>query len=206
VAPGELEAAADGRTARRDRNRRAVLDAVIELFAEDVEPSPEAVAQRSGLSPRSVYRYFVDRDALVRAAIERQLELVYPLYLIHALGEGDLAERIDRFVHSRLRLYEAVADSARAARHRAWRDPVIREQVAATRVALREQVALQFAPELDALDATPRRTTLAAIDALSQFDSLEYLRHAQGLSRGAVRAILVGALERLLAPAPPEAD
>ena len=62
------EPAVDGRTARRDRNRDAVLDAVIELFTEGhVGLVAADVAERSGVSLRSVYRYFDDLEALARA-------------------------------------------------------------------------------------------------------------------------------------------
>src|SRR5437764_99636 len=62
----------DGRAARRDRGREAVLDAVIALFEEGhVRPTPEAVAERSGVSVRSVYRYYEDRDDLIRADTHR---------------------------------------------------------------------------------------------------------------------------------------
>src|SRR6185312_6061085 len=62
-------AVVDGRTARKDRNMVAVLDAVLELFVRgDLIPSPEAIAQRSGVSLRSVYRYLAASRDLVHAA------------------------------------------------------------------------------------------------------------------------------------------
>jgi AcrR family transcriptional regulator len=188
----------DGRTARRDRNRLAVLDAVLELFAEDIDPGPEEVAQRCGLSPRSVYRYFEDRDELLRAAIERQLELIYPLQLIHQLGQGPLEERIDRFVRARVRLFDAVAATARATRYRVSRNATIAEQFAATRRALREQVQRQFASELDAMALDAQRHVLNTIDALTQFETLDYLSSALTMSNSALRAMLRDAIGALL--------
>lgn len=191
----------DGRLARRDRNRLAVLDAVIELFAEGVlDPTPDDVGARVGLSARTVYRYFDDRDALVRAAINRHLERTMPLFVIHAIGEGDLDDRIDRFVTSRLRLYEAVAAAFRASRVRGVEDELIREQVEATRRALREQTDKHFAPELVALDAARRRACSAAADALTQFDTLDLYRLHRGFSSSEVRALLADALHALLDP------
>lgn len=190
--------ALDGRTARRDRNRLAVLDAVIALFSLDVEPTPEEVAQRSGLSPRSVYRYFEDRDALVRAAIDRQLELMMPLFLIHGLGDGDRPTRVATLVRARLRLFEAVADASRVARRRATRDPVIRSRVEMTVRALREQVARQFALEIAAAGDERGRVMLASIDTFLQFESLEYLRFGQDLSVGEVEGIVTDTVSRLL--------
>lgn len=192
---------ADGRLARRDRNRLAVLDAVIELFAEGVlDPTPDDVAARVGVSARSVYRYFADRDALLRAAINRNLERTLPLFLIHAIGEGDLDGRIDRFMTSRLRLYEASGASFRASRVRGTVDEVIREQVEVTRRALREQTEKHFAPELTALDARRRRARSAAVDTLTQFDALDHYRVHRGFSSSETRALLTDALRALLDP------
>ena len=191
----------DGRVARRDRNRTAVLDAVLELFAEgNVDPGPDVVALRVGLSARSVYRYFEDREALLRAAIDRNLEITIPLYLIHAIGEGSLDERIDRFVTARLRLYGAIAATSRAARVQATANEIIREQVEVTRRALREQIDKQFAPELDALPARRRRSIGAAADALCQLESLDLYRLHRGFSSTETRSLLIDALHALLDP------
>ena len=61
---------ADGRHARRDRNRVAVVDAMLELFAAgNLAPSSDEIAEKAGLSPRSLFRYFDDLDDLVRVAL-----------------------------------------------------------------------------------------------------------------------------------------
>ena len=58
----------------RDRQRalteRAILDAVLELVAEDAldDVSIPAVARRSGVSVATIYRYFPSKDALLAAA------------------------------------------------------------------------------------------------------------------------------------------
>lgn len=192
----------DGRVARRQRNREAVLDAVLALFADgNLHPGPAEVARLCNLSPRSVYRYFEDRDALMRAAIDRQLELVRPLALIHAIGSGTFEDRLARFVTGRLRLYEAIGASARAARARADGNDLLREQVEATRRALREQVETHFATELSGLPAQARRTTAAAVDALCQPETLDFFRIARTLSVAETRAVLLGSLRALLRPA-----
>ena len=134
----------DGRSAIRDRNRDAVLDAVLDLFSEDnLSPGPEEVAERAGLSVRSVYRYFDDHDALSRAAIERQLERLAPLLLLPAIGEGGLDHRISRFVEARLRLQAAAGPALRATRMRATFDPIVRDQFESDRTSLREQIERQ---------------------------------------------------------------
>lgn len=193
--------AVDGRSARRDRNRDAVIDAAIELFDEGVlDPDPDEVADRCGLSPRSVYRYFDDREALLRAAIDRHFERVRPLTLIHAIGEGPLDERIDRFVDSRVALYEAVAPSARAARRRAETSAVVAEQVERTRRALQEQVERHFASELEVMGGGDGDAAATAVDTLCQFEGLHHCRVHRGLSISDTEACLRQALLRLLDP------
>jgi AcrR family transcriptional regulator len=193
--------AVDGRTARRDRNRDAVLDAVIELFTEDLfMPGANEVAERSGVSPRSVYRYFEDAEALTRAAIDRQLELVEPLFHLPAIGEGPLDERIERFVIARLRLWQAVGPTARAAGIRASKSEVMRQQFEHTRELLRDQAAQMFAPELDSLDTADRRAVLGAVDVLCEFVGLDHLCRVRGLTDAQTRDVLGRSLRLLLEP------
>jgi AcrR family transcriptional regulator len=200
-APAAERALVDGRSAIRDRNRNAVLDAVLALFSEDnLSPGPEEVALRAGLSARSVYRYFEDRDALSRAAIERQVERVLPLFRIPAIGQGDRVERIDRFVTVRLRLYDAVAATARATRMRATFDDVVRRQLEVTRAALLDQVERHFAAELGLFDPATRRSRVAAVDTLTQFESLDHCRLHLDLRPSDIRAMLTDTLATLLAP------
>jgi TetR/AcrR family transcriptional regulator of autoinduction and epiphytic fitness len=173
----------DGRTARRDRNRDLVLDAVIDLFsAGTLAPTAADVAARSGVSLRSVYRYFEDQDELVRAAIARHAERIAPLLEVSAPGEGPLEERVTRFVAARMRLYEAAAPTARATLLRAPMKHFLHERMEWARATLREQTEAMFEPELAAMPATQRRAVSAAVDTLLQFESAEHLRVRLGLS------------------------
>lgn len=191
----------DGRTARRDRNRLAVLDAVLELFSEgELVPSPDDVARRSGVSLRSVYRYVADADDLIRSAIERNLEKVEPLFVIEDLGAGSFRRRLDVFLDARLRVYEAIAATARASRVAAHRSGVIRAQLERGRRVMRAQLERQFAPELDAIDRGSRGAVLAAADALTQTETIDLYRHNGGLSADETREMLALALRALLVP------
>lgn len=194
------EIAADGRTARRDRNRVAVLDAVLELFAEDVlTPRPEEVADRSGVSLRSVYRYYSDPAELLRAAMARHLERVTPLLRIHEIGIGDLEDRIERFVAARLQLHEAIAPVARAARVASHRNELIREQYDRRTAVLREQIDRHFATELRVMTPNRRRAVTSGIDALCQLDGLDHFRVELGLSPVRTAEVLRELLTILLA-------
>ena len=197
--PDEIIDETDGRTARRDRNRVAAIDAVLELFSEgELTPSPEQVADRSGVSLRSVYRYFANRGDLIRAAVDRHLTRVQPLFVIDAIGEGAFDSRVETFVQVRMRGYEAIAATARASRLRSPSNDVIREQLDRARHLYRAQLEHQFAPELDALDPPRRRAVLAAADALTQIETIELYRVQRGYSTDETHELLATALQILL--------
>ena len=153
------------------------------------------VAERSGVSLRSVYRYFDDLEALARAAIARQMERFAPLAELPGLGEGSLDERIE---DNRLRLYEAIGPTRRAAIQRAPANPILAEQLERTRVLLEEQVEAMFAPELTALSAAERSAVTPGVDLLLGFESFDQLRRIRGLSPAETRRVLHTALGRLL--------
>jgi AcrR family transcriptional regulator len=194
----------DGRTARRDRNRLAVLDTVLELFAAgDLNPSPDAVAAQSRLSLRSVYRYVADSEDLVHAAIDRHLEKVGPLLVIDRIGQGDFADRVEAFVAARLALYEAVAPTARAAELRAPTSAVLQDGLQARRQMFRIQLEQQFAPEISAAAQAGALagSVLAAADALTQIETIGWYRDRGGYSAEQTHESLVLALGSLLGAA-----
>jgi len=185
----------DGRRRRREQNRDAALDALGELFREgNFQPSSAEIAERAGLSPRSLFRYFDDVDDLSRAAIERQLRHAAPLVDPGVGPDDPTASKIERVVAARVRLFETVAPAARAARVCAHRQPRIAAKLAEDRACLRDQLGRVFAPEL----ADSRRCLLAALDALCSFETHDLLRVDQRLSRSETEATLITALQALL--------
>jgi len=189
----------DGRTARRHRNTDAVLDAVHQLFVEGHRlPTVEDVALKSGVSLRSIYRYFPDRDELLQAALVRRMEVAEPFFSLDALGSGPLGERIERFVGHRIELHDTMAPTARAALQAAATAPLIAEVVRRRRTQLTDQTRKHFATELDALPAGDAADLLAAVDVLCQFEALEALRVERDLSPARTRQVLVQALQALL--------
>ncbi len=194
-----LDDGIDGRTARRDRNRFAVLDAVLELYNEDnLAPSPDEVAQRSGVSLRSVYRYFSDMDDLLRSAAQRHSERIEALALISQIGKGSLDERIGRFLEARMRIYEAAAATARASRLHAATNDIVREQIETGRRRLRSQTEEQFANEFAQYDAKTKRAVMVAVDLLTQIETIDLYRHNRRFSSVATAEMLEIALRRLM--------
>ncbi len=193
--------AVDGRHARRDANRDKVVDALLDLFREgELAPSAAQVAERSGVSHRSVFRYFEDLDQLCRVSIERHAASVAHLLEIDDLGKGSLTERIDALIDTRLELYDAVAPIVRVTRVRAPFQPLLEERLAADRARLDRQVNEQFATELANLDPHERDAISRAIHTMCSLDSVELLRQSNQLSRADTAEVLRTALGRLLTP------
>ncbi len=191
----------DGRAARRERNINAVLDVVVGMFAEgDLFPSIEQVSKRSGLSLRSIYRYFGDPADLYEAALERHRAQSLPLAHLSAIGQGPLLTRVDDFVAMRLRLYEEIGAGYRAMVHNASRHPRLRDRLAKNRNEQRRQFERHFAPELDRRKGADRDALLSAGDLLSQLDAIELLRQHRKLTVGETTNALRAGLLALLGP------
>jgi AcrR family transcriptional regulator len=58
--------------------RSRIEDALIELIADGDRLNHDGVAERAGVSRRTLYRYFPDRDALMRAVAEKVRSLAGP--------------------------------------------------------------------------------------------------------------------------------
>lgn len=201
MSPPAASAPADGRNLRRDRNRDAVVSALLDLYRDgNLAPSAEQIAERAGISARSLFRYFDNVDDMVRTAIGRQQEHLAPLYAVDASPDQPLHERVERFVAARVRLIEGMGEVGRVARSLATRQPLILAELARIRGTLRRQLAGLFAPELDALAADERATTLAAADVVASWESFDLMRYDQGLGRDDAAAAMHSALLRLLGP------
>lgn len=181
MTPADKSETVDGRTARRDRNRRAVLRAIIDLI-EEGNPSPTVaqIAERSGTSHRSLFRYFDDLDSLFAEAVLNAYERYAPLSRIHRFAQGDLDERITNVVAQRLALFEAMAPLVDAARRRRGAlDPMNAAISHYMLGPMREQLGVHFGPELDQVEVDRREAVLDCLEALLSLDAFEYMRRGR---------------------------
>jgi AcrR family transcriptional regulator len=193
AAAAETVLSVDGRRARRDRNRENVVDALLELYGEGhMRPSLDLVAERSGVSHRSVFRYFEDLDELDRVAIERFMERCAHLLEVPDLGDGTLASRIERLVDHRIALHEATAPVARVARMRAPTHPVLAENLVTNRAMLRSQLAIHFTAEFTAVGSA----ALITVSALTSMETIDLMMADD--DRESARSALISGLTQLL--------
>jgi AcrR family transcriptional regulator len=162
----------DGRTLRRTRNRTAVITALLDMIREgDLHPGAAEIAERAGVSHRSIFRYFDDLDDLVRTVIDQAFQDAEPLSRITDIGQGTLEDRVRVFVDERLALFDYVNGPMQVARMRASTIPSIDEEIAVVAEAFRVQIAEHFATELDALPERDRDDVVSAILILTSYDA-----------------------------------
>ena len=154
------------------------------------EPPVELIAERAGVSYRSVYRYFEDRTELMLAAIGRVMGEVWPIFDIEQVGEGELDERISRLITSRLAAYRELAPLTRLAVRRSITEPAVMAEFDNVRAFLQGQLQTQFAPELDHLAAADRDLVVAGLDVVFQFEALEFLNRYEGMTEEGMTKVL----------------
>lgn len=188
-APDPAPIATDGRTLRSLRTREAIVDATIALIEEgDLRPTAPRVADRAGVSVRSVFQHFDDLETLHGSVAERLVErvavLVFPVAPHLALDE-----RIDSFVRQRAQLLEAVTPVRRAAEVHGPFSPEITARLRDGQAFLRAELVHTFAPELDGAGAE-RDDLLDALDAVLSWTTWEGLRVARGRDQATAQRVM----------------
>jgi AcrR family transcriptional regulator len=197
VAPAET----DGRRLRRALNREAVVDALLDLYGEgNLRPSTDEIAERAGISPRSLFRYFEDADDLAGEAVTRQLGRAMPLLPLGVGADAPFDDRVAALVDQRLRLFSTVGQAAHVSRLRAPFQPRLATSLTEGRRFLRSQVRTLFAAELAAMPDARAEASLAGADILASFESYQLLTGDQELTLADARAVLIATLVTMLTP------
>jgi len=187
----------DGRLARGQRTRMKVAEAVISLVeGGDPQPTAKEIAEQAHISVRLVFHHFEDMDALYRAVIELQAARHWS-HLHEVPADLPLAQRIERTVRQRSRLFDAIGPVRRAITPQALRSDELSRMLATSNVFLRELLDRSFGPELEGA-GDGRRELLDALDLAASWEAWDRLRRAQHLSAAAARRTLIHVLGGLL--------
>lgn len=166
--PGEEQPKANRGPAAGPENRRALIAAAREVYAEGGLAAPfSAVAKRAGVGQGSLYRHFPDRTALAVAVYE---ENVAELECLMAPETGTLDDLLDRAVAQAM-VSTAFVELVNGARH----DPRVaalgeRYRDVAARLLTREQRAGRAGSHLTTEDVLLATGMLAAEIARSDPD------------------------------------
>jgi AcrR family transcriptional regulator len=202
VTTSEGTGAVDGRRARRERGRLAVLDAMVDLLREGrTPPTTQELAERAGVSAASIFRYFDGLDELRGHTIVHFLGRYQGLFEVPP-ATGTLDERITSYVDSRLRLYETVAPVARMVRARMYDEPQLAEQLHRVRRQQAEQARAHFAVELDPLASAVCDDLVGLVVTTTAFEAWDQLTGDHGRTSRQVRRTWTAGLRTLLAHPP----
>lgn len=173
-----------------ERTRAAILAAAQAAFRADPsrDPSLEAVAERAGVSTRTVIRQFGSKDGLMTAAIEAGMA---ESATDRRVDPGDTVGAVRKLADH----YEADGDEVMLWLALAERLPHVRRVTERGTQMHVEWVEGVFAPDLDGLRGASRRARVAAIATALDVYTWHLLRRREGLGRDATREAILALVE-----------
>jgi TetR/AcrR family transcriptional regulator, regulator of autoinduction and epiphytic fitness len=173
---------ADGRAARSHRTRRAIINAMRALHSDgELRPTAPKIAERAGVSLRTVWQQFTDMEALLVEAVKRDSEILRSL-VRKIEPDQPLAARVDTFVSQRAQVLEEMTPTWRAARIHQPASAELRSDHKKKTAAGRAELEAVFAPEFDQLAELQRDQLVESLHAISIWSFWESLRTDLGLS------------------------
>ena len=193
------EQSVDGRHARRQRSRTAVIDAVFSLVQDGkVPPTVDDVAERAGVSVSSIFRNFDGLADIQRQALEDFQPRFAHLFVVDD-ADRPQPQRIQSHVRARVDLLAAAGGLLRVARARTIDHTPILEGVARLRGQFAEQTRLRFAAEIEQLSPAEAANLCALIDATTSPDAFDVMSGAHARTPRQISKTWITALDALLA-------
>ncbi|MCX7621492.1 MAG: TetR/AcrR family transcriptional regulator [Acidimicrobiales bacterium] len=191
----------DGRHRRSEQSKAAIVNALLSLIREgNLRPSSAQIAERAGVTQRTLFNHFGDMDALLTAVARQQAQLIYEL--LPTGGDGSLDERIDQFSDELARLLEELLETRWAVVTNP-NLPMTSTVVSAFTKLLRDATTNAFKQELAQLNETEREEVLDTLGVECDPVTWRVRRRFQGLSydraRFAVRRTFSAVLHDALA-------
>jgi len=193
MAEKKIKQVGDGRRARSERSRGAILKAMIALIEEGIlVPTAQSVSDRAGVGIRTVFRHFDDMESLFAIANELILIESTPT-IIGGNRKGTLGKRVHHGIDCRIQVYEERKNIFLSARSQRWEYKILREMYAGLQKKLREDFN-HLVPELRELSAIDR----GAFDSLVSFEMWRRLRAIQGLDVDTAKLVIIKLVSTLV--------
>ncbi|MFC0533935.1 TetR/AcrR family transcriptional regulator [Phytohabitans kaempferiae] len=190
----------DGRTARAERTRRAIVEAHLALISEgDLRPTGERIAERAGISLRTLWINFKDMETLFEASGVTVLERQDAAYR-QVPTDLPLRQRVDAYCRQRAELMQMFAPIFKAAAMREPTSPQLRRNRAKHIGRVRREVEQLFAPELQ-LAGPGAGELVDALVAASMWPAWSMLRDGLGLDCEGARRAMTRTVSALLVAA-----
>jgi len=187
----------DGRHARSERSRQAMVDALLDLLrAGTLRPSSAQIAERAGVTQRTLFNQFGDMDSLISAVAARQSERV--LSMLPSAGEGTLEERVARYSEGLELLLEETMNVRWAVVTSATPMAPASAALGTARQFVRRRLSDAFAPELDAVGDAVASELIEALELETDPVVWRLRRMQQDLTPREARAIVERSILSLL--------
>jgi AcrR family transcriptional regulator len=191
----------DGRSARAHRSRRAIVNAMRDLHAEgDLRPTAPRVAERAGVSLRTVWQQFADMESLLVEASRRDNEIMRSL-VQRIDPDQPLAARIAQFTGQRARVLEQMTPTWRAARLAEPSSAELARNKARMLALAKRELETVFAAELTQLATVRRQQLTDGLHAITIWSFWESARTELGLDPGPAEDLVRATFTALLAEA-----
>lgn len=178
--------ATDGRHARSERSRQAMVDALLDLLRDgNMRPSSAQIAERAGVTQRTLFNQFGDMESLVQAVAARQARRI--LGMLPRAEGATLEERVASYCAGLQGLLEETMHVRWAVVSNPHADWTGAAAVGAAREFMRGHLAEAFAPELVALDDDGHAEVLDALELETDPAAWRLRRVLQGLEADQAR-------------------
>lgn len=172
---------------------------MLELVRETGQmPTTDAVADRAGVSRRSVFRHYTDVSELLTAAYELQREEAFNRYPRRDPVELTVDERIVNLTASASELYEYVTPVRKAANEMSRDYPVLLDLLQDDDALQRGIVEGMFDGLLNELKVENKAVLIEALVAVSSWSNWHAMRRYRGLSIEMARAVMAAQLQGIL--------
>lgn len=176
----------DGRRMRAERGRQNVVASALEVINSGIEaPTIAEIAAHSGVSERTIFRYFPDREALFTAIALAVVPRIAAFLTLEVPTDAPLEQRASTLTDLRLEFVRVSGPLARSVERLSPQSNVAASILELRRTILHRQVIEWLSPELSADDVE----RLAVIDTLLTHQSVGQLIDTLGTD-GARRALV----------------
>ena len=183
----------DGRRARSERSKQAIIDASLALMEEgNLIPTAQQISDRAGVGIRSFFRHFEDMETLF-ATIDDQIRDNTEALFLGGDRDGTLEERILHAVERRAKGYEGIAPYKRAANVKRAHSEFLQERHQVVVSTMSKDLRRWF-PELKRMNAA----TMHALELVTSFEAWDRLRVDQRLGKQRAAEAMKRAMSALL--------